>query len=269
MKAFIFSKKIVPLNITLFAALIVGKWGNAQINPPGIGRANMASWVAIALSQNFGSKNKKNWNSVSYVGLGNMSKPNNDALFSRSSMLIINQEFKNRFKKNWEYSFALSYRQQYEYKDSFPYAKEDPAYKQEFRVYSRISYILLNTKRFRLTPTFRQEVRKFYTPDFGTPGEDWQLRSRIRLQWVTNLDKNKVHRIILTSEQLFSADRDSKNKNLSKFCYQDSRFALYYSYSPKNIPAAFNFGYMNNLIGYKRPYGVNHFAFDVTLVNPL
>jgi len=245
-------------------------WGKpeySQIIPPDIKKTKTGSWATLGLSQNFGTKDRKNWNSVTYFGFGRKSNPDGKGPFYKPSIFILTQEFKNRFRRNWEYNLALLYARQNEYIDSFPFNKKYPSFKQEFRVYGRISY-LLQLNRLRITPTFRQEVRKFYTPGFDQPGEDWQLRSRFRLQFSINLDGGNIHRIISTSEQLFSTSRNSKTHKWSDFEYKDSRFALYYSFSPKKTPITLNIGYMYNLVGRKDPFGANIFAFDFMLRNP-
>jgi len=238
-----------------------------QIIPPGSSDAHTASWFSIALSQKLDTQKIRSWRSVSYFGIAFKSDPDNYNFFQKPSILIINQEFYHQFRKNWQYSVALSYLNQNQYQDSIPYAKEDPATKQEFRIYGRVTYTI-RKNRIGFSSSFRQEIRKFYTPDFKSPTEDFQLRSRIRLQLSVTLDRNKVHRIIANSEQLFSTRRISKTKTWTNFKYNDSRFSFYYSYSPKNLPLTFNIGYMNNLTGNKKPHSIHHAAFDITIHDP-
>lgn len=238
-----------------------------QINPPGLGKANTASWFAVGIKQELDTIAGKGWQSMSYVGFGQKSNPDNHDPFFKPAIFIINQEFYHQFHKTWQYSFALSYRRQNEYAENPPYEHEDPKIKQEFRTYGRFSYIF-QTPGIKLTPTFRQEFRKFYSPGFTNTTENFQLRSRFRLQLAINLDRDKMHKLIASSEQLFSISKQNTQENWTDFDYRESRFSLYYSISPKEIPLTLNIGYMNNLVGKKKPYDVHHFGFDIIIENP-
>ncbi|WP_245849591.1 DUF2490 domain-containing protein [Hymenobacter crusticola] len=205
---------------------------------------------------------------MSYIGLGRISNPTDYNPFDKSAILVLNQEFYYRFHKHWQSSFALSYRRQNEYFDSYPYERENPAFEQEFRFYSRFSYVL-ETRRFKFIPTFRQEFRKFYTPTFAREAENFQLRSRVRLQLSINLDAAKTHQIILSSEQLFSASKLYAPSQWEKLAYRESRFVGYYSFAPKSLPFIFDLGYMANRLGTTSPIYVHYAALDVIWKNPL
>lgn len=204
---------------------------------------------------------------MSYIGVGRKSNPDNYDPFYKPAILVINQEFYHQFHRTWQYSLALSYRRQDEYLDNAPYEHNNPKLKQEFRLYGRFSYIF-STSRIKLVPTFRQEFRKFYSPDFQNINENFQFRSRFRLQLTANLDSKKRHRLIASSEQLFSISKENTPDTWTEFNYRESRFSLYYSYSPKTVPFIFSVGYMNNLVGQKNPYDVHYLAFDIVIENP-
>ncbi|MEZ4891167.1 MAG: hypothetical protein R2779_11655 [Crocinitomicaceae bacterium] len=53
----------------------------AQISPPGLGRATAASWFALGISQKLDTIEGKGWQSMSYIGLGRISNPDNYAIF--------------------------------------------------------------------------------------------------------------------------------------------------------------------------------------------
>lgn len=239
----------------------------AQISAPGLGKANTANWLAIGVRQELDTITNKGWQSMTYFGFGQKSNPNNNNPFSKPAIYVINQEFYHQFHKTWQYSFAISYRSQDEYLDTAPYEHKPQKTKQELRTYGRFSYIY-KTSRIKLVPTFRQEFRKFYSPDFKNTTEDYQLRLRIRLQATLNLDQNKTHRLILSSEQLFSISKENTPNTWTDFNYRESRFSLYYSYSPQALPLIFSIGYINNLVGYKNPYDVHYLAFDIVVENP-
>lgn len=238
----------------------------SQITPPGLGKANTANWLAFGMRQKLDTADK--WQSVSYIGIGRKSNPDNfDPLF-KPAIIVFNQEFYHQFHKNWQYSFALSYRRQDEYADVFPFEHEQYRIKQELRVYGRIAYCWFQSERMKLVTTFRQDIRTFYQPDFTFDNENLQFRSRLRLQLTVNLTKAKNQRLVLSSEQLFSTSNDLDRGKFSAFGYRESRFSLYYSLSPATIPLTFNIGYMNNLVTDERTYDVHYLGFDIVLNNP-
>jgi len=256
-------KKLFPL-----ITILVGHTLFAQIIPPGLGNAtNIANWFAVGIKQDLNSNNGKGWESSTSVGIGSMSSPNNHNPLEKMAIIVLNQEFTNRFHDDWEYSLAFSYRRQNQYSDTEPYEKEDPPFKQEFRLYGKFSYIL-KTDFVEITPTVRQEVQKYFTPDFGSPSETLRLRSRFRLKFMFPITQDNQHRILLFSEQLFSTSYLHEQKEWTNFGYKDSRFSIYYSLSPKKIPWTFNIGYMNHLIGTKKPTSSHSIGVDMIWKNP-
>lgn len=238
-----------------------------QISAPGLGRAKIASWFAMGVRQDLDTIENSGWQSMSYIGMGWKSNPDNYDPFSKPAELVFNQEFNNHYRDHWQYSFAMSYRRKEKYADDKPYEHENPKRVQEFRIYSRFSY-LINTPYIKFSPTIRQEYRKFWTPDFKNATEDFQLRTRLKLQLTLNLNAQKIHRIIVSSEQLFSISKLAKINAWSDFNYRDSRFSLNYSLSPEELPFTFNVGYMNNLVGVKTPFDTHYLACSLILKNP-
>lgn len=236
--------------------------GLTQISPPGLGKAKDASWLAFGIRQEIGH----HWQSMSYVGIGRKSNPDNFNLVQKQSIWILNQEFTYKFRKVWQTSVAISYRRQDEYESSFPYEHESPRQKQEFRIYGRFAYNY-RFGNFKLVPTIRQEFRKYFTTNFSSPSENLQLRSRFRLQLIASLNKAKTQAITLSSEQLFGTSLLSTG-NWTSFNYSESRFSIYYSYSFVNKPVILSIGYMNNLVGKKKPYDVHYLSVDVVWENP-
>ncbi|WP_458627073.1 hypothetical protein [Winogradskyella sp. PC D3.3] len=69
----------------------------AQCSPPGLGKANTASWFAIGIKQN---RNKKETiNSTTPFGLRRTSTPDNYNLLDKQSIYVINEEVSHRSKK--------------------------------------------------------------------------------------------------------------------------------------------------------------------------
>lgn len=249
----------------LFYFLFISSYSMSQIGSPALGKNNTGSWLAFGINQKLDTLNK--WSSMSYIGLGRKSNLNSYNPVRDPGIFIINEEVNHRFHKHWEYSLALSYRRQNLYESISPYEKSNPSSKQEFRFYGKVSY-LVKTNFVEITPTFRQEVRKFYTPDFKNYSETLQLRTRFRLKFTFLLTDNKIHRLLLYSEQLFSTSLRTNPKEWTKFKYKDSRFSLYYSFSPKSIPFQFDLGYMHNLVGTQSNFSAHYFAFDIIWKNP-
>jgi hypothetical protein len=236
----------------------------AQISPPGLGVANTASWCALGIRQYLDTT--KRWQSVSYVGLGRKSSPDNFSPVSKNGILVFNQEFYHQFHKNYQYSLAVSYRRQDEYSDVSPYDYKANRIKQEFRIYSRFAYSY-KISRFKISPIIRQEFRKFYASDFSNLAENFQLRTRMRIQLTMNLDRQNLGKLILNAESLFAVSKENNPGKWTGFHYSESRFSFYYSVSLQKIPLTLSIGYMNNLIGMKSPRSVHYFAFDIILEN--
>ncbi len=237
----------------------------AQISPPGLGLANSADWFAVGLRQDLG-RGKRSWQSMSYLGLGRKSNPDNHDPMYKPAIRVINQEFFRRPVPAWQYSAAASYREQDEYLNLPPYLHSNPKFTRELRAYGRVSYMREGT-RFKFSPTFRQEARFFLRNTEQIAEESLQLRSRIKLQLTVNLDAGQVHRLILGSEQLFSAGRKNMLPHWTSFTYHESRFSAYYSFSPEGIPCTLDIGYMNNLIGGKNLRDVHYLGLDIVVKN--
>ncbi|WP_165850779.1 DUF2490 domain-containing protein [Chryseobacterium sp. 5_R23647] len=226
---------------------------SAQISPPGLGHAKTASWLAAGVKQ----KLSKNWESMSYFGMGRTGETSLNPI-EKPSILVLNQEFYKQLKNNWKYSFAVSFRNQKE-KNT---ADNNIVDQQEIRLYGRLSHVFKSSK-LKVTPTFRQEFRKFFAPKSLEDAESFALRSRLRLQLSIDLNEDASKKIILSSEQLFSTEKDAVSKEWSDWKYHESRFLAYYSVTPKNSAVTFDIGYMNNLVGGSHPYDVSYLAFDV------
>lgn len=236
----------------------------AQISPPGLGNTNTAFWFALGLRQNLDSAQKVQ--SITYIGMGRKSSPNEYNPFSKQGIWIFNQEFSHTFHKQLQYSLAISYRRQDEYSETAPYEISTPAFKQEFRIYGRFSYIL-NLNKVKMLFTARQEFRKFFAPDFSEVKEIFQLRTRARVQVTVQVSKDQQHKLVGSGEVLFATSKKQGMGKMTNFAYTETRLNLYYSFSPRNLPLVFNIGYMNNLVGLT-PWVGHYLAFDIIVQNP-
>lgn len=236
----------------------------AQISPPGLGEAKTASWFALGLRQSLDTAGK--WQSMSYIGLGRKSNPDNYAPLYKPSILVINQEFYHQFRPQWQYSFAFSFRTQDEYQDEAPYNPTEEKHRREFRIYGRMVHSWSRSK-VKFTSTFRQELRAFKDPNLRIT-DDLQLRSRLKFQMAVHLDAEKIHRIMAGAESLFSLSKRPVEGGWTAFGYQESRFTLYYTLVPHRSPLMINLGYMYDLVGSHAPFSVHYVAMDVILENP-
>lgn len=237
----------------------------SQITPPGLGNGRIASWLAIGVRQELDTS--KAWQSMTYVGIGSKSHPERTNFTERPSIFIANQEFYHQVGKKGQYSLALSYRKQAEYSNSTPYERENPPIHHELRSYFRFVRFF-HLPRNRIGFTIRQDFRRFFGPDLGAFPEDWQLRTRLRVQSTFQLDGHNHKRVILGAEALFPSSRDRQKAEWSRLQYRESRFSAFYSLSPSRSPFIFNFGYMLNLVGIESPFAVHFLAFDFIMENP-
>jgi len=247
---------------TLFLSFIFTQSVMSQLTPPGLGETKTAFWSAMGVSQQLDEKNS----SKTYFGLGYISGDHETDPLHAPSIFVLNQEFYHKLNPNWQYSYALSYRRQHEYDESFEVMESDEI-KQEFRAYGRIGYSV-DLGSFKWTTTLRQEVRKFYSEDFAQVPDGLQLRTRLKTQLLFPLDNDKENSIMGSAEALFAIadDRDTGWGNPE---YKESRFCLYYSYSPNDFPVTFDVGYMNDLIGYGHHItDASYIAMDIVINNP-
>lgn len=245
--------------VILILVLLYGFKVSGQISPPGEGRTKTGSWFAIGWQQYLDKASKVK--SMTYVGVGRKSTPEDGNAFYRQAIWIFNQEVYRSVGQHGQVSLALSYRRQNEYQDQAPFEKEIPSVQQEFRLYSRISWGI-HFGRIKLSPTFRQELRRFYSPVFTNVEEITQLRSRIRLQCTIPLDKKKRHALILNSEQLLSTSLKQNEQHWTPFKYKESRFSIFWEYAIPDAPVLFHIGYMNNPAQSEHSYDAHIIALD-------
>lgn len=234
----------------------------AQFSPPGLGKTNSAAWFAVGIKETLSSK--KNIESVTFIGMGTISNPNNNNLFHNPSIYVINEEIKHHFKPNWQYSIAASYRWQNKYKATPSFELDYPNARQEIRFYSRLTYIS-SFHKANYSLSYRPEIRFFYDRNFKLPTETTEFRSRLRGKIDLNINAVKTKKIITSAELLFAT---SKTLQWSSLTYKESRFCLYYSVAFPTQKLAFNIGYMNNILGKNINKFVHYFAFDVAIKNP-
>lgn len=250
------------LLFTLYLTFVFSVAAIAQLSPPGLGSTNTAFWSAAGVKQKLSEKNS----SMTYVGMGRISGTKSDNPFSLPSIFVLNEEISHKINNSWAYSGALSYRRQNQYDEGFQRMKST-GINQEFRLYGRIKYTVdLGSSKW--TTTLRQEVRKFYTEDFAQLPDGLQLRTRVKTQLLFPLDSDNESSLLGSAEALFAMANDS-DEGWEKPMYKESRFCLYYCYSPENLPVTFDMGYMNDLMGHgHHTTDASYIAIDIIINNP-
>lgn len=241
----------------------LGSLAKAQISPPGLGDAKTAFWSAFGVKRNLDSLGKKQ--TMSYIAIGRKSTPDNENLFAKQAIFVLNHEFYHSFAPHQQYSYALSYRRQPEYEKEAPYDKE--GIEQEFRIYGRYAYTFDLGKKLKLKNTVRQEFRKFFDADFHKVDEDFQLRTRIKSQLTYNLSPKNNQKLALSAEALFSISHlNEHDQHWNSFGYRELRLAAYYMFNIPNSPFTVDIGYMDDLIRGSRSIrhgGVHYLAADL------
>ncbi|ASE64074.1 DUF2490 domain-containing protein [Chryseobacterium indologenes] len=246
----LFKKLLMTLSIRkffvgLFLLSFMTGIVQAQISPPGLGDASTAFWSAFGVKRQLDSLGKKS--TMSYIAIGRKSSPDNDNLFSKQAIFVVNHEFYHSFAPHQQYSYAISYRRQPQYESEAPYEKEST--EQEFRIYGRYAYTFDLGKRFKLKNTVRQEFRKFFDAGFHQVEEDFQLRTRIKSQLTYNLSPKNNQKLALGAEALFSISHmNEPDAQWNSFGYREMRLTAYYMFSIPHSPFTVDIGYMDDLI---------------------
>lgn len=245
----------------LFLALLLWAGTNmAQISPPGLGRAQTASWMALGIRKNLDSAAHRQ--SLTYLGWGRISDPKGgDANpFKKQAIWVLNHEVYNHYTDHWQYSYALSYRRQNKYEEELPFKKE--GIEQELRLYGRYSYLLENGP-LKGTVTLRQEFRKFFDADFHKAAENLQLRTRVKGQLAYRLNEHG-QKLLLSAEALLATSRMYEPHSYwTAYQYKESRFGLYYAFNIPHSAYSMDVGYVNNLIRSSAgPVDVHYLAVD-------
>jgi len=238
----------------------------SQIFPDAVGEAKNAFWLATGFKQDILKTNVPLLTSSTSIGIGRKSNPDNFNLFQKHQSFILKESLSVRLKPKWKMSLGLGYYKTRRYHDEAPFELLETPVQHEFRL-SVTPTFQWTKNRFSMAANLSQEFRKYFAPKAGSINDDIQFRTRFRLLFSVNLDKEKVHKLVATSEQLFSISKDKNPEQWTDFNYRESRFCFYYSLSPKNWHVTFDLGYMYNLIEGEKRLGVHYLAFDVVVKN--
>ncbi|MNJ86303.1 hypothetical protein D3C87_37950 [compost metagenome] len=233
-------KKRILLLVLFFSSFSFG-----QLTPPGLGsNSKLNSWFALGLDQQLDSAGR--FSSMTYFGIAGQSTVDNVNIFDRLGILVFNQEMKFKFRPIWNVSLAASYRHQNEFQKTYPYLAAEDRFKQEFRIYSRITKNW--KKKWIPSIAFRQEYRRFYDPEF----REWEVssafRSRLKFQSEFALISSEKLTAIVGTEFLFSTEFQEDTQSWQHFQYGETRLSAIFSYHTNNNRISYNLGYMNDLL---------------------
>lgn len=235
----------VMKRVILLMALCCSQAIFGQMTPPGLGsNSRMNLWFAIGLDQSLDSAKK--FSSMTYVGIAGQSTVDNANVFDRFGILVLNEEVKFKFRPDWSVSLAASYCHQNEYEKVSPYLAAEDKFKQEFRLYSRITKSW--KKKWIPSVAFRQEFRKFYNPEFREWKVSTAFRSRVKFQSEFPLSKNKHLAVLAGCEFLFSTEFEEETQQWEHFEYGETRLSAVLTYKSRDEKWTYGLGYMEDLL---------------------
>lgn len=252
---------------TLFLLLTTSAY--AQISPPGIDGAQAVAWGAIGFNQPLSKK----WSITVYGGGARQSDPDTKNPFSKSAILVINQESLYAFNNRWQLALCTSFRKQNIYSHESPYELDSPSVRKELRYYLRL-YYKHSIRRLSFTYSFRPEYRTFYTGDWDNWKTDAELRFRLKAQVNIPLSQTNVNQLILANEILTVMDHYNEpveGKNWSPYHFTEDRFVNFFRHTFKKPDVIFDVGVMHQFWEEKTTQHLHYSAylsFDILLQHP-
>jgi hypothetical protein len=262
------------LRLLVMVLLMVNK-SNAQIGAEAQG-GQATVWTALGIDQEISKK----WLSVTDLGFGRHSDPNNFTLLKRQGLNVITQDFIYKANSHWHFAFSFGYWRRNAYDDFEPYDMRAQPYqfRNELRPFQKI-YYLHKIGKVKLQHTFRTDYRFYYNQNFSdvwsTP---FEFRARYLQAWKFPLDKNQKNWFIVSDEVLSAIDQYAgavakiKNTNWSPYQITENRFSVYYRRSFIEKKIDLDFGLMHQY--WREKPGTNIFnisynlMFDIIIRDP-
>ncbi|HTA62136.1 MAG TPA: DUF2490 domain-containing protein [Bacteroidia bacterium] len=210
------------------------------------GRASL--WAAFGIDQ----KISERWLSVTDIGYGRHSDPNNNTFLKRQGLNVLTQDFIYKANKHWSFSVSMGYWRRNFYDDNIPYNVRNypQQFRNEIRPYQK-TYYHHAIKNIKVTHVLRTDYRFYYDQTFNhrwaTP---FEFRARYLQSWKIPLTKNKKNFIIPIDEVLTAIDKYSatvaqqKNSRWSPYQFTENRLSLYYRRSLFNQKIDIDLGIM-------------------------
>jgi hypothetical protein len=226
-----FSRKNIIACFCFLFLLISREQGFSQIGAEAQG-GKVSLWTALGIDQ----KISERWLSVTDMGYGRHSDPNNSAFLKRQGLNVLTQDFIYKANKHWSFSVSMGYWRRNVYDDNLPYdARNYPQqFRNEVRPYQK-TYYHHAVKNMKVTHVLRTDYRFYFDQTFNhrwpTP---FEFRARYLQSWKISLTKDKKNFIIPIDEVLTGVDKYSatvaqqKNSKWSPYQFTENRLSLYY-----------------------------------------
>jgi|ERR1700752_2653516 len=205
-------------------------------------------WAALGIDQKISEK----WLSVTDIGYGRHSDPNNNAFLKRQGLNVLTQDFIYKANKHFSFSLSMGYWRRNFYEDNIPYdARNYPQqFRNEIRPYQK-TYYHHTVKNIAVTHVLRTDYRFYYDQTFNKQwNTPFEFRARYLQSWKIPLTKNRKNFIIPIDEVLTAIDKYSatvaqqKNSKWSPYQFTENRFSLYYRRSLFNQKIDVDLGVM-------------------------
>jgi len=233
-------------------------------------------WTALGIDQ----KISKRWLSVTDIGYGRHSDPNNTAIVKRQGLNVVTQDFIYKANTHWYFSISMGYWKRNFYTDNMPYdaGNYPQQFRNDIRPYQK-TYYYHSIKDVVITHVFRTDYRFYYDQAFN---ERWttpfEFRARYLQSWKIPITKNKKNFIIPIDEVLTAIDKYSatvakqKNSKWSPYQFTENRLSLYYRRSLLNNKIDIDLGVMyqywrdkSGVSAFNTSYNV---MFDIIIKEP-
>ncbi|MGZ3921030.1 MAG: DUF2490 domain-containing protein [Bacteroidia bacterium] len=198
-------------------------------------------WAAIGIDQELSTK----WLSVTDIGYGRHSDPDNYNFTKRIGLNVLTQDFIYKPSEHWRFALSFGYWKRYFYSDDPPYDNRTTPYsfRNEVRPFQKIIYHH-SIGNIKLTHTLRTDFRFYYNQYFT---DNWTTLFEFRLRYMENwkfpLSQNKKNWFIAVDEILSAVDL--VRKNWSPYQLTENRFSLYYRRSFPKHKADLDLGIMH------------------------
>jgi len=195
----------------------------------------LTAWVALGIDQELSQR----WTSVTDLGYGRHSDPDNTAIFERLGLNVLAQDFIYKINSHWSFLLGAGYWRRQAYTDLSPYDHRAAPYeyRNELRPYQRL-FFKQQLKRIRISHSLRTDIRFYYTENmqdrWTTP---FEFRLRYMESWTIPVSKSGAHKIVLIDELLTAVDQygpataDATGRQWSPYQLTENRFSAYYRYS--------------------------------------
>lgn len=240
----------------------------AQIGAEAQG-GKLTLWTALGIDY----KLSPHWTSMTDLGYGCHSDPDNTQLFKRQGLNVLTQDFIYHINDHWRVAVSGGYWRRNAYQDAAPYNSRNFPYefRNELRPYQRL-YYKLNIGQVKITNTFRIDERFYFTQDFHDPWTTpFEFRARYMLDGRRPFTKDKQNWVIVNDEVLTAIDQRSSG-TWSEYQFTENRFSLYYRHTFTKQRVDIDLGLMHQY--WRERPGASNFnisyniMFDIILHDP-